>query len=185
MSQTLTIAPALSPDFERARKLSRFMAVMFTIAFWLTLLGTIVILAIPFVPYRPHGDTSVVGFNDITVVVGGLSFGQRAWVSLVMVIAALPTVFLMHHTRRVFGHFARGEVFILPVIGHVRQAGLWLVISFFANIAGQTALRLTGLIPREQAHGSAWPLIIGVVTFIAAYVMAEAQRIAADHAEIV
>jgi hypothetical protein len=143
MSQTLTLAPALSPDFERARKLSRFMAVMFTIAFWMTLLGTIVILAIPFVPYRPHGDMSV------------------------------------------FGHFARDEIFVLPVIGHIRRAGLWLVISFFANIAGQTALRLTGLIPREQAHGTAWPLVIGIVTFIAAHVMAEAQRIASDHAEII
>jgi hypothetical protein len=94
-------------------------------------------------------------------------------------------LFLMHHTRRVFGHFARGEVFVLPVSGHIRGAGLWMIISFFANIAAQTALRLTGMMPPGQSHGTAWPLVIGIVTFIAAYVMAEAQRIAADHAEII
>jgi asparagine N-glycosylation enzyme membrane subunit Stt3 len=39
--------------------------------------------------------------------------------------------------------------------------------------------------PPGQSHGTAWPLIIGVVTVIAAYVMAEASRIAAENAEIV
>jgi len=85
----------------------------------------------------------------------------------------------------VFGHFARGEVFALPVIGHIRRAGLWLIVFFFANIAGQAALRAANLAPQEWADGTAWPLVLGVVTFIAAYVMEEARRIAADHAEIV
>jgi hypothetical protein len=60
-----------------------------------------------------------------------------------------------------------------------------LVVSFFTNIAGQTMLRATGLMPPGEAQGSTWPLVIGVVTFIAAYVMEEARRIAADNAEIV
>ena len=89
----------------------------------------------------------------------------------------------MHHTRRVFEHFAMGEIF-LPVISHVRRTGLWLIISFFAPIVAQMTLNAMKL-SHGQAHGTAWPLVIGIVTFIAAYVMEEARRIAADNAEIV
>jgi len=203
MSQTLTLAPALSPSFERARKLSRVMAMIFTIAFWMTLLGALLMLSIPFAPLIVRGAHTMVGvggiavgpqqpqemmgvgLGDIRVSLDGLSLGQRLWVLLAMETVFLPVMFLMHHTRRVFGHFAKGEIFVPPVIGHIRQAGVWLIVSFFGNIAGQTALRASALMPPGQAHGTAWPLVIGIITFIAAYVMAEATRIAAENAEIV
>ena len=146
------------------------------------LLITLLLLTVPFAPVMPDGT---LGFNDISIPLKGLSFGQRILVLLAMEAIILLAVLLMHHTRRVFEHFARGEIFALPVIGHIRRAGLWLIVSFFANIAGQIALRAANLVPREQAHGTAWPLVIGVVTCIAAYVMEEGRRIAADHAEII
>ena len=131
-------------------------------------------------PQQPLG----VGLGDIRVSLDGLSLGQRLWVLLAMEIVMLPAVFLMHHTRRVFGHFAKCEIFVLPVIGHIRSAGLWLIISFFAPIVGKTALNALKL-SHGQSDNSAWPLVIGIVTFIAAYVMEEARRIAAENAEIV
>lgn len=184
MSETTALIPSLSPGFSRAKKLSRIMAVLFSISFWLTLFAFVVCLSIPFASLAPHGHIGV-GFQNISVSLDGLSTGRLLWVLLAVEFTILPLVFLMHHTRRVFSHFARGEVFVLPVISHIRRAGLWLVISFCANIASQTMLRATGLMPPGPAQGSAWPLVIGVVTFIAAYVMEEARRIAADHAEIV
>jgi hypothetical protein len=193
MSQTFP----LSPSFERARKLSRVMAVVFTVGFWMALAGAVVMLAVPFIPLEAHtvvglGSISVggvpprdaVGLGDIRVSLNGLSFGQRTWVLLAMEIVLLPIMLLMHHTRRVFGHFAKAEIFVLPVIGHVRSVGLWLIVSFFANIGGHVALVAAGLM-QGQANGTAWPLVIGMVTFIAAYVMEEARRIAAYNAEIV
>lgn len=200
MHQTAILSSTLSPDFARARKLSRFMAVIFTVTFWLTLLGALLMLGIPFAPFIGRGFHTVVGvggiavgpqqpvgvgLGDIRVSLDGLSLGQRLWVLLAMETVILPVAFLMHHTRRVFSHFAKGEIFVLPVIGHVRSAGLWLIVSFFSNIAGPIALRATGLMPPGQSQGTSWPLVIGVVTYIAAYVMAEAQRIAAENAEIV
>jgi hypothetical protein len=180
MNQASPTNPALSPGFDRARKLSRIMAVIFTIGFWLTLLAAILVLAVPFVP-----GNGMVGFYDVSVSLNGLSFTQRAWVTLAMEMVALPMLFLTHHARRLFGHFARGEVFVLPVIADIRQAGLWLIVSFFANIAGETWLLATKTVPPGHVHETTWPLLIGIVTFIAAYVMEEAQRIAADNAEIV
>jgi hypothetical protein len=125
-----------------------------------------------------------VGLDGITVSLGGLSFGQRVWVLVAIEMAAVPVVFLMYHAQQVFSHFARGEVFVLPVIAHIRHAGLWLIISFFAYIAGRVVLNVAKLSP-GPAHGTAWPLVIGVTTTIAAYVMEEARRIAAENAEIV
>jgi len=184
MSETTNFTPALSPRFARAKALSRVMAVVFLVGFWMMLLASVACLSILIPSLYPHGHVGV-GFRYIQISLDGLSTGQLVWTLLALEITMLPLVFLMHHTRRVFGHFAKGEIFVLPVIGHIQQAGLWLIASFFADIAGQTMLRATGLMPRGPAQGSIWPLIIGMVTFIAAYVMEEARRIAADNAEIV
>ncbi|HTM77821.1 MAG TPA: hypothetical protein VL133_09360 [Devosia sp.] len=191
MSQTAILSSTLSPDFARARKLSRVMAVLFTIGFWLALAGAILILASPLDPIIERGGHGLVGHGNvgvgaagITVSLEGLSVVQCIWVMLALEIAILPVVFLMHHARRIFGHFARGEIFVLPVIVNIRQAGLWLILSFFAPIVGKTALNALKL-SHGQADGTAWPLVIGIVTFIAAHIMAEATRIAAENAEIV
>lgn len=191
MHQTAILSSTLSPDFARARKLSRVMAVIFTIAFWVALLGAILILCTPLDPIIERGGHGLIGHGNvgvgaagITVSLEGLSIVQCVWVMLALEITIIPVVFLMHHARRVFGHFARGEIFVLPVIVHIRQAGLWLVISFFAPIVGQMTLNALKL-SHGQTHGTIWPLVIGVVTVIAAYVMTEAQRIAAENAEIV
>ena len=186
MSETMTFATTPSPGFTRARKLSRFMAVIFTIGFGVTLLVAVLILGTPLEPIiDPGGHGVIEGYSDLKVSLDGLSMAQCAWVMLAMEMTILPVLFLLHHARRVFGHFAKGEIFVLPVIVHIRQAGLWLFISFFANIASHVALAAAKLIPNGQTHGSTWPLLIGVTTTIAAYVMEEARRIAADNAEIV
>jgi hypothetical protein len=180
-----TIAPTLSPAFERARKLSRFMAVLFTIGFWLTLAGVVVILAAPFVDNFKTGH-GFLQINDIQVELKGtMSVWQRLWIVLAMEMAALPVLFLMHHARRVFWHFARGEVFAAAPIAHMRLAGLWLIGSFFLGIVANILLRASHAVPPSQLQSNAWPLFTGITTFIAAHVMAEAQRIAAEHAEII
>jgi hypothetical protein len=181
MSQTLTLTPALSPDFERARKLSRIMAVIFAIAFWGMLLG---LLAMPIVMAVPH-DNGTIGLGGENISIGGLSVLQRLQVAFALAVGALPILFLMRHTSRVFGYFAKGEIFVAPVIDHIRRAGYWLIAYFFAGIASHITLLLDGLIPKGHADLPFWPLIIGIITTILAYVMEEARRIAADHAEIV
>jgi len=102
MSETLT----LSADFTRARKLSRVVAVLFTITFWFSLAGAVLILATPLDPIIEGGRGGhglVEGFNGITVSLEGLSVLQCVWVALALEITIVPAVFLMHHTRRVFG----------------------------------------------------------------------------------
>jgi hypothetical protein len=184
MSVVTFASPALSPSFDRARKLSRVMAVLFTIGFWITLVGLVVVLVIPFLP----GDLPEGGklqLNSIAVTLTGLSLWQRLGAVLALVISALPLVFLMHHTRHVFAHFSKGKVFSPEPVAHIRQAGIWMIILFFAEIVAPIAIIAIGAMPPGQFPLAFWPLFIGITTTIAAHVMAEASRIAADHAEIV
>jgi len=185
MSESFPTIVSLSPDFECARKLSRVMAVIFTIGFWLTLLTAVLSLGTPLAPIIDAGGNSTIGFNGLNISLAGLSVVQCVWVMLAFEIIILPAVFLMHHTRRVFGHFARGEVFVLPVIRHIRGAGFWLFLSYFAGIAGGILLVASGVTQHVHYDSGLWPLGIGVVTFIAAHVMEEARRIADDNAGIV
>lgn len=179
MSQIVT--PALSPAFDRARKLSRVMAVLFTVGFWLTL-ALLVLIPVMVAWPGAHGSLDL-GYAAVSF--DKLSLWQRAGAGLALAISATPILLLMHHARRLFGHFARGEVFTADAIGHIRAAGVWLVVSFFAAIAGRIVLALNG-VPQTARNGDGlWPLLTGTATFIAAHVMAEAQHIAAENAEIV
>jgi hypothetical protein len=114
----------------------------------------------------------------------------------------VPELLILHHTRKLFFCFAGGEVFAAKPIAHIRAAGLWLTVSFFTGIAAIVLLdhyglknSLSPLFPSHDHHFSGAlialfmefkaALFTGIATIIAAYVMEEARRIAADHAEIV
>jgi hypothetical protein len=151
----------LSPAFDRARTLSRILMVILAISFWVGIGVAVCVVVIGFVPgaaewaqrfqhFRPfhHGDLSV--------TVGALLF----------LAAMVPSLFALHHARRVFEHFADGEVFAAATIADMRTAALWLTIA--------------GIVPPR-----AIVLVVGIAGYVAAYVMAEARRIADDNAGIV
>ena len=181
MNETLTHpAPALSPSFDRARMLSRIMALLFTIAFWLI---AAVLACLPLMLVWPMDAGLTI--NGELVRYADLTRGQQFLAFLAAALnlaAALP---LMHHLRRAFGAFARGEVFSSATIVHIRSTGIWLIACFLAGVATVPLMIGAGLHDAEQMPVDFWPLFTGLTTFIAAHVMTEASRIAADHAEIV
>jgi putative transcriptional regulator len=105
------------------------------------------------------------------VPIAGKSFGPRAGAILSLAAGVVPSLFLLHHARRLFAHFAKGEVFNTASIGHIRAAGLWLLISPFANIAMQMGLHWTIDAPAHDPRLNPQTLIFGIATFIAAYVI--------------
>jgi hypothetical protein len=191
----MTLTPALSPAFSGARKLSRITQILFAIGFLLmltSLLGVFVMASVSV----PRG--SVVVIPGITLPIGSLSGGPLTGAVVAGVLLLLPTVMMLYHACRLFGCFARGEVFAARPIAHMRAAGLWMTGSFFSSLAGVALLQycgvdfyhavLPGLIPAFFIHFGilfAPALFIGLATTVAATVMEEARRIAADHAEIV
>jgi hypothetical protein len=183
MSESVTLVPSLSPGFSRAKKLSRVMAVIFTIAF-LVMLFVLIASLVSVIIQRPNTGIGLF-YGKLQVPLSNLRGWRAAGVMAGVALFLVPTVLTLHHTRKLFGCFARGEVFAVKPIAHIRAAGLWLTASFFTNFAGLVLLHYCGVATHVSPIGFLGALFTGIATTIAAYVMEEARRIAADYAEIV
>ncbi|MBV9548329.1 MAG: hypothetical protein JO256_01490 [Alphaproteobacteria bacterium] len=200
MSQTLTIPSTLSPGFTWARKLSRVMVAFFAIALLLNL--TEAISAPLFAIFRttPSGVGLGIGLTERVIIgFGSLTPWQAIGAVIGVELFVLPRMLSMYHILRLFLCFARGEVFAARPIAHLRVAGWWLTATFFASIAAVWLMSAWGALSTQGDAGHfRFPgaviglalifrstLFTGFPVIIAAYVMEEARRIAADHAEII
>jgi hypothetical protein len=199
MPATAEDAPILSPAFERARTLSRIIAVLFGLGFLVMLSCAVSGMVFVFFPNAPSGVSHGIGFmNDF-----GVGFGsKRGWTIIAAMVATeltfVPTVLVLYHMCRLFLCFAKGRVFAAQPIAHIRWAGLWQVISFFTGIAAVYLLVLSGdrgglyrLVAAQPFHSLPEvavryenAIFVGVPILIAAYVMAEARRLADENASI-
>lgn len=196
MSQTLTIAPSLSPAFGLARKLSLFMVAFCALAFCV-MLGTLILMTGNVLIFHfPHTGLGL--DHGIRINWDELEGGRRIVAMVAADFVLIPAVMTLFHVGKLFLCFSRGEVFAARPIAHMRAAGLWLIGSFFLGLAAIYLLDMLGLknllMPSHLRYPQAliglmleWrtPLLMGIPTLIAAIVMDEARRIAADHAEIV
>jgi hypothetical protein len=201
MSQTAIPSSTLSPGFMRARKLSRFTGILFALAFLVMLSVALSALVFVFLPTTPSGVGHGIGFwQGFGAGFGGLHLWQRIGSMIAVQLITVPVVLVLYNTGRLFFCFGRGEVFTDQAIMRIRRAGWWMTASFFTGIAGAYLLVACGQrsgILVAVAHVNfpySFPMLalrfadaifIGVPVVIAAYVMEEARRIAADHAEIV
>jgi hypothetical protein len=199
MSQTWTLNPAPSPGFDRARKLSRFVAVLFGLGFLVMLSVGLSAIVFVFFPTTPSGAGHGIGLpGGFGAGFGGLPIGQAIGAMMAVELMTVPIVLVLYHMCRVFLRFARGETFTAEPIAHTRAAGVWLTLSFFTDLAAVYLLALSGQKSpilhaiRMHPYGVASvavrfdsALFVGIPIIIAAYVMEEARRIAADNAEIV
>ena len=175
--------PPLSPRFDRARRVSRIVAVLLAIGFWVTVAW---LIALPVLLIWPEsgGWGSIAG---VTVAPAALSFGHRAGAVFAILLGTAPSLLILHHAARAFVQFAKGEVFVTTAIAHIRSAGLWLIVAGFATAVEQVLFNLFAAV-RPIAHELQLRptlLFIGLAVYVMAYVMVEAQRIAADNASIV
>jgi hypothetical protein len=185
MSMTSDIQPAMPQSFDRARRISLVIVLLFDIALWVAsaLFVVVPIILLFFLPNVAafSANMSRVIAAELAKYSGqffaDLSIGRRLLLTVDFLVAMAPTLFILFHGRRLFAGFARGQVFTEASIAHLKALGFWLIVSavfglfvhmFFFAIAA-TLL----------------PFLYGAMTYVAAYIMAEARRIAADNAEIV
>ncbi len=113
------------------------------------------------------------------ISVAGLPMPERINAVLAIIVRTGPALVLLYHAVKIFGCFAKGEVFAQSPITHIRAAGFWTIVWAFAPSAAQLILQHHIRLKFEP------PLLaFGIATMIAAYVMAEARRIADENASI-
>ena len=178
--------PGLSPDFGKARRLSRIMTIVLAVGFWVTLIWLAVQPGLRVWPTA--GGWGRVGAPDAVIIApASLPFGPRAGAVLAIFVGVTPWLLVLHHGGRVFANFAKGQVFVQRNTAHLRAAGLWMVVAGFATAAEQVLFNLAaGVRPiGRQLDHRPMVIILGIAVYVAAYVMAEAQRLADDNAAIV
>ena len=191
-SFSLTQGQALSPAFDRARRISGFLSVILSIGFWLVLVVLVLIVCgiIALLIIQPDPATlkdAKLGVNGVKIQLDKLSEAQRLIAAAALVATTAPTLFILHHARRVFRHFRQGEVFQAAPIEHIRQTGIWLMISLGASFVGEILIDLA-VRPQPEAidlNTDPLSLLFGLAVYVAASVMQEARRIADDHANII
>ncbi len=182
-SSAVSVDTQPSPGFDKARHISRILALLLAIGFWVTLAW---LIAVPVLLISPVGG----GWGNIagvTIDPAALSVGHRAGAILAILLGTVPSLLILHHAARAFVQFAKGEVFVATAIAHIRSAGFWLIISGFATAVEQVLFNLFAVV-RPIAHELALRpalFFVGLAVYVMAYVMSEAQRIAADNASIV
>jgi hypothetical protein len=181
-SVALPVSPELSHGFDKARRMSRVLALLLAAGFWVTLAWLIAMAALL---VWPQAGSLARAATVIPAV--GLPFARRAGAIVAILLGTAPSLVVLHQARCVFLHFAKGEVFAPAAIAHIRSAGLWLIICTFATAAGQVLFNISSALRPAAAGLDLRPLLLvfGVATYVAAYVVAEARRIADDNAAIV
>lgn len=155
VSPETTVAPPLSPGFDRARRLSRILVYALTACIVIGIIGLIAFGVIMVSP----------GLKALIVKHIGHEL-PRSGKFVFALVAAVPYGLALIYARKLFSRFAAGEVFTPATIGILRTAALWLTVS--------------GFLPFQPLT-----LIAGIATYVAAYVMVEACRLADDAASIV
>jgi hypothetical protein len=177
--------PGLSPDFNKAKQISSIMTIILAVCFW----GTLAWLAVLPVSLIWPGAVGWGGLwqSGVAIAPASLSVGARTGALLAIVLSVTPPLLVLHHAIRAFANFAKGRVFVPATIAHLRAIGLWLIVSGFASGMSQALFNVFARV-HPVAHDLDFrPVLIafGIGISVAAYVMAEAQRIADDNAAII
>ena len=154
-SSAVSVNPQLSSSFDRARRVSRIVAVLLAIGFWATLAW---LIALPALLIWPVGG----GWGNIagvTVDPAALSVGHRAGAMFAILLGTAPSLLILHHGARAFVQFANGEVFVTTAIAHIRSAGFWLIIAGFATAVEQVLFNLFAAVLSEHAGAVPFALV--------------------------
>ena len=168
----------VAPSFNRARRLSRAIYLVLTAALCLIVAG--VLLAIVALVLANSALPT-----PIPEATGPLTMSRRLILAGDLILFSTPTVIILFYLRTLFLHFAHGEVFTADNIALIRNVGLWLLVSAVTNGVAQFILFWDLAVKEPDYDFEPIALLYGAMTWVAAYIMAEARRIADDNASIV
>src|SRR5262245_55040488 len=123
MTDTIPTDSQPPTDFDKARRLSRLLSLLFAVCFWAAIVFLVCLAAVVVWPELPH----VVIMKKSVETIPGLPTRTGAYG--VFLLFAVPSLFALHYARSVFRNFANGEVFATNTMLLIRKAALWLTIA--------------------------------------------------------
>ena len=193
MTSDLNPALPMPVSFDRARRISVVIVLLFDIALWAAVAFFVVVpLALLFVlPNLASFSTDVATVvatqwaKYSSLPFAQLSIGRRLLLIVDFLVAMTPNLLILFHGRKLFAGFTRGAVFTEANIAHLKALGFWLIMSALLGMIVQIFFFAIAQIRHPDFDINLLAFLYGAMTYVAAYVMAEARQIAADHAEIV
>jgi hypothetical protein len=182
-------APASTPSFRRIRAASRGFEILFAVLF-----AALIALAAfsLWVIYFYKGTMLAVGPRGGIFTTGVLPsdfvpfftwrLDQRLAYTVVVVVRAVPTIYLFWCLRSLFRLYGRGEVFTSRTASLIQAMGACLVADAAMPFLCHLVLSATGYeIDKAWAHMAAvQELVLGAVVFVIALVMQAGREIEED-----
>ena len=177
------------------RRLSRGLAILFTLAMALSALWLIGAFVFSFI-YSNHIRMGAEGAfislpGNPPAIPGTVLYSSQPFLTHLagfvdIVIAMTPVIFICWHLRGLFSLYASGTVFARANAAHLKRIGVWLVVYPFAKFAANMLFRLAGGTDKTWFRGELVDaLILGVIVFAIAQVMEFGREIVQDRAEII
>jgi hypothetical protein len=156
--------PEISPKLRKIRKVSVILRIMCKVL--LVLIAVVGVGAVVSVLFGVGG----ISYEDTLFRTAGLPLGSRLMVGAVTSLAFAALLKCVYHLSRLFGDYAKGEIFTRSAVGELRKFGvaclLWGVMKFIWGIS----LSLTAE-PQRTFHGQADSFVIGAILIVIAWFM--------------
>ena len=193
MTSDPTSTLPISSSFDRARRISVVIVLLFDIVLWLAAAFTVLaplalLLALPnlaLISTDLPAQAAAEWAKHSSLPLFEISIGRKLLLVSDFLVAMAPTLLILFHGRKLFAGFTRGQVFTEASIAHLKALGFWLIVSVVLGVFVQTFFFAVAQIRDHAFDIEPMTLLYGAMTYVAAYVMEEARRIAADNAEIV
>ena len=132
---------------ERLRKVSRVVRTLCTIVMGLTIVLSLVVGAMLIPGNRILNECGTIKLSGaegpVKVPFGQLTAAARVLITVVLVLAMAITMKGMYHLRKLFGHYADGNIFTIESVAQIRQLGMtFLLLAGLQLLYGPVAFAL-------------------------------------------
>lgn len=175
------------PGYRRIMVASRALSWLFTaLLIGVGLIAAALIVGVVVWPgdnYRIGSDAVWIGTGSAdSVPFASLPLPQRLAYAAVGVVRIAPTLLIFWHLRRLFGLYARGQVFSRANASHLAWVGVWLCAYAVAPLVCHLFLDAFGWeIDKRWLHlSSVQAFVLGLLVFVIAQVMQVGREIEED-----
>lgn len=180
------MSPDMQQKLEKVRKYSASLSTAFAFAWLVIAFAGLVGLILILIANDSQRVPTVIEFGRAAYAGEEITWTVKVIVAIGWVIALLVVLKLLGHLGKLFGHYARGEIFTADNVQQIRQIGVsaflfvcvWIyeliANALLGSLVGGTPLEEPGLAVRGWGLGVPWPLGVvftGIMIIVVSWIM--------------